>query len=364
VEADKAMRLLTQYLSREIYGSLALVFTSLIMLFAFFDLLGEMSDMGRGNYNIAYVLLYVLLTIPNRIYELFPVAVLIGTIFALVQMAANSELTIYRSSGASLKQMVRALLKIGLPLMIISLVCGEFIAPPSMKFAQELRLKALNAQVSFREFRSGVWVKDEKSFVNVKNVLPDTTLLNVSIYEFDDNFVLSGITSAQRATFLNEGSWKLEGVMNTHFDKQGAKIEHQTSREWRSAITPDILRVLMVVPEQMSAWNLYQYTQHLKDNKQESTRYEIEMWNKIVYPFSVMVMMLLALPFAAHQRRQGGISGKVFAGIVLGLSFYFIGRLFAHLGALNNWQPMLSASAMTVIFLFLALGMLWWTERR
>jgi lipopolysaccharide export system permease protein len=207
-------------------------------------------------------------------------------------------------------------------------------------------------------------VKDERSFVNVKNVLPDTTLQNVSIYEFDESFLLVGITAAQRAIYLQEGSWQLEGVMQTRFDKLGAKVTHQAQRDWPSAITPDILRVLMVVPEQMSAWNLYLYTQHLKENKQESLRYEIEMWNKLVYPFSVMVMMLLALPFASHQKRQGGISGKIFTGIVLGLSFYFIGRLFAHLGSLNNWQPMLSASAMTVIFLFLALGMLWWTERR
>ncbi len=357
------MKLLTRYLAREIYGSLALVFVSLIMLFAFFDLLGELSDMGRGQYNLTYVLLYVLLTVPTRIYELFPVAVLIGTIFALVQMAANSELTIYRSSGASLKQMIHALLKIGFPLMVLSVLCGELVAPHSMKFAQELRLKALHAQVSFREFRSGVWVKDEGSFVNVKSVLPDTTLQNVSIYEFDENFQLLGITAAQRATYVKLGSWQMEGVTQTSFDKQGAKVNYQPQKEWRSAITPDILRVLMVVPEQMSAWSLYLYTQHLKENKQEAVRYEIEMWNKLVYPFSVMVMMLLALPFASHQRRAGGVSGKIFSGIVLGLSFYFLGRLFAHLGSLNNWQPMLSASAMTMIFLFLALGMLWWTER-
>jgi lipopolysaccharide export system permease protein len=358
------MKLLTRYLAREIYGSLALIFSALLMLFAFFDLLGELSDMGKGNYNLTHVLLYVLLTVPTRIYELFPVAVLIGTIFALVQMAANSELTIYRSSGASLKQMIRALLKIGFPLMVLSLVCGEFVAPPSMRLAREMRLNALNSQVSFKEFKSGVWLKDERSFVNVKNVLPDTSLQNVSIYEFDENFLLLGITDAKHAIYLQEGSWQLEGVMQTRFDKQGAQINHQAQKEWHSAITPDILRVLMVVPEQMSAWNLYLYTQHLKENKQESVRYEIEMWNKLVYPFSVMVMMLLALPFAAHQKRQGGISGKIFTGIVLGLSFYFIGRLFAHLGSLNNWQPVLSASAMTVLFLFLALGMLWWTEKR
>ena len=358
------MKLLTRYLSREIYSSLALVFFALILLFAFFDLLGELNDLGKGHYTLAYVLMYVVLTIPTRIYELFPVAVLIGTIFALVQMAANSELTIYRCSGASIKQMVRALLKIGLPLMVLSLVVGEFIAPPSMRLAQELRLKALNSQVSFKEFRSGVWVKDEQNFVNVKNVLPDSTLLNISIYEFDNNFNLLAITGAQRAIFEKEGSWQLEDVMQTRFDNQGAQINKQAQKEWLSSITPDILRVLMVVPEQMSAWNLYLYTQHLKENKQEATRYEIEMWNKLVYPFSVMVMMLLALPFASHQKRSGGISGKIFTGIVLGLSFYFIGRLFAHLGSLNNWQPMLSASVMTVIFLFLALGMLWWTERR
>ena len=358
------MKLLTRYLASEIYSSLLLVFSSLIMLFAFFDLLGELNDMGKGHYTLSYVLMYVILTIPTRIYELFPVAVLIGTIFALVQMAANSELTIYRSSGASLKQMVRAILKIGLPLMILSLMVGEFIAPPSMRFAQEIRLKALNAQVSFKEFRSGVWVKDERSFVNVKNVLPDSTLLNISIYEFDENFSLLGITAAQRGNFVKEGSWQLEGVMQTRFDPKGAQIVHLARKEWPSSITPDILRVLMVVPEQMSAWNLYLYTQHLKENKQEATRYEIEMWNKIVYPFSVMVMMLLALPFASHQKRSGGISGKIFTGIVLGLSFYFIGRLFAHLGSLNYWQPILSASVMTLAFLMLALGMLWWTEKR
>jgi lipopolysaccharide export system permease protein len=358
------MKILTRYLSREIYSSLLLVFSGLLMLFAFFDIVGELSNLGRGGYSMAYILLFVALTLPTRIYELFPMAVLIATIFALVQMAANSELTIYRSSGASLRQMIGALLKIALPLMLIILLMGEFIAPPSMRVAQELRLKSLNSQAVFKEFRSGVWVKDEGNFVNVKSVLPDATLLNVSIYEFGGNFQLSGITTAQRASYLKEGIWQLDGVEQTHFDKDGAKMTHQAQKQWPSAITPDILRVLMVVPEQMSAWNLYLYTQHLKENKQVSTRYEIEMWNKLVYPFGVMVMMLLALPFATHQRRQGGVGGKIFAGIVLGLTYYFIGRMFAYLGSLYSWQPMLSASAMTVIFLMLALSLLWWTERR
>ena len=358
------MKLLTRYLAREIYASIGLVFGALLMLFAFLDLVHELNVMGHGNYSLGYVLLFVLLTMPGHIYELFPVAVLIGTILALVQMAASSELTVYRCSGASLKQMIGALFKVGLPLVVLSFVCGEFIAPPSERMAQELRLKAEHMQVSVKAFRSGVWVKDGRSFVNVKNVLPDTSLMNVSIYDFDDTYHLHAITYAKNASYLGDNRWQLKGVSRTSFDRNGDKVSSMEQLDWHSALNPNILSVLMVVPEQMSGWSLYQYVEHLRDNHQKTTRYEIAMWNKLIYPLVLLVMMLLALPFAAHHRREGGVSGKVFVGIVLGLSFHFIGRLFANLGALNDWQPLLSATAMPLLFLSLAMAMLWKTERR
>ncbi|MBY0576444.1 MAG: LPS export ABC transporter permease LptG [Gallionellaceae bacterium] len=358
------MNLLTRYLGREIYFSIALVFAALIMLFAFLDLIHELNVMGQGQYHLGYVLLFVTLTIPGHIYELFPVAVLVGTIFALVQMAASSELTIYRASGASLWQMISALFKIALPLVILSFVCGEFLAPPSERIAQQLRLKAQNAQVSLKEFRSGVWAKDERSFVNVKNVMPDTSLSNIDIYQFDENQRLQAITNARHANFIEQGRWQLEEVVETRFDKQGTSVITAASQEWRSALNPNILSVLLVVPEQMSAYDLYQYTGHLKDNRQKSARYEIAMWNKLVYPFALLVMMLLALPFASYHRRAGGIGAMIFMGIVLGLAFHFVGRLFASLGALNEWRPFTSATAMTGLFLLLGMAMLWWTERR
>lgn len=358
------MKLLTRYLAREIYLSILMVFVALIMLFALLDLINELNSMGRGDYRLGYVLLFVTLIIPGHVYELFPVAVLIGSIFAMVQMAAHSELTVYRSSGVSLKQMVGALLKIGLPLVMLCFLCGEFIAPPSERMAQQLRMKAQNAQVSLKEFRSGVWARDEHSFINVRSVLPDTSLLDVSIYEFDESYHLRSITSAERAAYLENARWQLEGVKQTSFDKQGATTDNRPGAEWHSSLNPDILSVLLVVPEQMSALNLYKYTEHLRDNHQKTARYEIAMWNKLAYPFAVLVMMLLALPFSSYQRREGGISGKIFLGIVLGLSFHFIGRLFSNVGALNEWSPLLSATAISWIFLGLALFMLRRTERR
>lgn len=358
------MRLLARYLAREIYFSVGLVFAALLMLFALLDLINQLNEMGRGDYQLGYVLLFVLLTLPGHIYELFPVAVLIGAIFALVQLAASSELTVYRASGVSLRQLILTLLRIGLPLLLLCFIFGEFIAPPSEKLAQQIKLKAQNAQVNIKEFRSGVWVKDEGSFVNVKNVMHDTSLLNVSIYQFDENYQLQSITAAGRAAYQSEGLWQLEEVRRTMFSAQGTVVDALPVAEWRSTLNPDILNVLMVVPEQMSAWNLYQYTRHLADNKQKTVRYDIALWNKLIYPFAVLIMLLLALPFSAYQRREGGIGGKIFIGVVLGLSFHFVGRLFANLGALKEWPPFLSATAMSWIFLGLALALLWRAERR
>lgn len=358
------MNILTRHLGREIYLSIALVFVALIMLFAFLDLIHELNVMGQGQYNLGYVMLFVVLTIPSHVYEMFPVAVLVGTIFALVQLAASSELTVYRASGASLWQMVGVLFKIALPLVILSFVFSEFVAPPSERMAQQLRLKAQNAQVSLKEFRSGVWVKDDLSFVNVKNVMPDTSLANIDIYRFDETLHLQAITNAKRANFIEPGRWRLEDVLETRFNKQGTSINSAPSQDWSSTLTPGILSVLLVVPEQMSAYDLYQYSNHLKDNHQKSERYEIAMWNKLVYPFALLVMMLLALPFASYHRRAGGVSAMIFMGIVLGLVFHFVGRLFASLGALNEWQPFVSATAMTGLFLLLGVLLLWWVERR
>ncbi len=358
------MNLLTRYMGREIYASIALVFAALLMLFAFLDLIHELNSIGQGQYSLGYVLLFVLLTIPGHIYELFPVVVLIGTIFSLVQMAAHSEMTVYRASGASLWQMIGTLFKIALPLIILSIVCGEVLAPPSERMAQKLRLKAQNSQVSLKEFRSGVWVKDELSFVNVKSVMPDSSLSDIDIYHFDDSYHLQNITHAKQADFIEQGQWQLKGVLETRFSKEGVTTQTQPEQTWHSVMSPGIFSVLLVVPEQMSALDLYHYTQHLRDNHQKSVRYEIAMWGKLAYPLVILVMMILALPFASYHRRAGGISGMIFLGIVLGLSFHFFSKLVGSLGALNDWRPLFSATIMSVVFLLLGIFTLWWIERR
>ena len=358
------MKLLTRCLAREVYANIALVFVALTMLFAFFDLIHELNILSNSSYHLGYVSLFVLLTMPIRMYELFPMAVLIGAIFALTQMAANSELTVYRSSGVSLRKMITTLLTLGLPLVLLGYLCGEVLAPISEQMIHKLRLKAQNTEISVGEFRSGVWAKDNKNFVNIKKILLDTTLLDISIYEFNEDHHLRTITAAKHAVYLGDNNWRLEDVEQTAFHSQGTTASRQASIKWHSALNVDILRALLMEPKQMSVLDLYSYIGHLRDNNQKTAPYEVVMWNKLMYPLTVLVMMLLALPFAAHQQRTSGISTKIFIGITLGLTFHFTNKLFASLGSLNAWQPLMTATVMPALFLLLATGMLWRTERR
>lgn len=357
------MKILQRYLARQIFGSTLLVFMALLVLFTFLDLIHELGDVGIGNYHLLYAFVYVLLNIPGHVYELFPIASLIGTIFALAQLGANSEFTVMRVSGMSGRDMATFLLKTGLVFVALTFVFGEFLAPLSDMAAQKLRLKATKSVVA-QEFRSGLWVKDESSFINVREVLPDATLVGVRVFEFDKSHALKSISFAKRATYRGNNLWALSGVVRTRFDGLSVSVSNIPDLEWKSVLTPNLLNVLLIFPEHMSILTLHRYIQHLVENKQQATRYQIAFWTKIVYPFAVLVMMLLALPFSYHRRREGGISAKIVLGIMVGLVFYLINQLSARLGLINDWPPFLSAAIPTLAFFIFALATLWWVERR
>jgi len=357
------LTLVERYLAREIYAATALVLMAFLMLFAFFDLIHELEDLGKGEYQLQHMLLFVTLSLPGRVYELFPIAVLIGSLYALTTLARHSEITVLRTSGMSTRHLLKVLGKIGIVFVILTFVVGEFVAPPAERAAQQLRLRAISSVIA-QEFRSGLWVKDEYSFVNVRTVLPDTRLQGVRIYEFDKQYQLRSISEAESGEYLPPNQWQLHNVVQTLFEGDRARVDRVAEATWRSHLSPDILSVLLVVPERMSLVNLFSYTRHLADNQQKTGRYEIAMWKKLIYPLAALVMMALALPFAYLQDRMGAVSIKVFAGIMLGITFHMLNGLFSSLGVINSWTPFFSAITPSVLFLLGAGGMMWWVERR
>jgi lipopolysaccharide export system permease protein len=357
------MKTLHRYLAREIAASTGFVFLGLLSLFAFFDLVDEIKDLAHGGYRMRHIVIQVVLSIPNHVYELFPIAALIGTLFALAQLVANSEYTVMRAAGLSVTRLAMSIAGLGGIFALTTFVFGEFIAPPAEQLAQRIRSQAISGIVA-QEFRSGLWLKDDRNFINVSEVLPDSSLRGVRVYEFDPGYRLISIKEAARGSYQLDRTWTLTEVVQTNFSGNETSITRIPQLTWASVLDPSLLSVLLVQPERMSAWRLYSFAQHLKENRQKALRYEIAFWTKIFYPIAVIVMMVLALPFAQFQRRQGGVGGRIFTGIMIGLVFHFTNRLFGHIGLLSDWPAMASASFPTLIFLSAAAGMMWLQERR
>jgi lipopolysaccharide export system permease protein len=358
------MRVLTRYLAREIVGSTVMVLVAFLGLFAFFDFINELDAVGKDGYELHHALIYVAMILPGRVYELLPVAVLIGTLYALTTLARHSEITVMRASGLSTLKMLRTLSGIGVIFVIATFVFGEYIAPPAERAAQQWRLTATNSTVS-SQLRSGLWVKDGPRFVNVQTVQPDRSMEKVRIYEFDDRHVLLSVSDAASGRYqAAQQAWRLSGVRQTRFLGDRIEVVDLREMEWRSDLTPEVLSVLMVVPERMSVTTLFTYVEHLRENQQNAGRYEIALWKKLVYPFAALVMIALALPFGFTHDRMGGVSVKVFLGVMLGVGFHLLNGLFSNLGVINSWHPALAALTPSMLFLIAAAGMLLWIERR
>ena len=357
------MKIYRRYLAWEVSAAILLVLAGFLALFGFFDMVGEVKNVGQGGYQFRHALMYVGLRLPGRVYELMPVAVLIGTLYSLSTLARHSEITVLRASGMSTGRLLAVLFQTALIFALITFALGETVVPMSERAAQELRLRERGQTVG-HDLRSGLWVKDEGSFINVRTVLPDNRLLGIRIYNFDNKLRLQSLTEATEGQFRMPDGWLLTNVVQTILQGDRSEIIRQPNMAWKSALNPDILSVLMIAPERMSLLNLTAYIRHLAENAQQTQRYEIALWKKLVYPLAALVMVALALPFGYTHNRVSGVSLKIFSGVMIGVLFHMLNGLFSNLGAINSWSPMLSAIAPSALFLLAATAMIWWVERR
>lgn len=358
------MKLIYRYIISALTQSTLFTLAALLGLYGFFDIIHEVPDLNHGNYTITKMLSYIALQAPGHAYELMPLAVLIGGMVAMTQLASSSEYTVIRTCGITLGQIARTLLLFGLGFALLTTALGEFISPYSLQQAERMKLSAMRSMVA-QEFRSGIWVKDNNNFINVHEMLPDTTLLGVRIYTYDDNYQLITTRYAERGNYQRAAHvWQLHNVVETRLFPDHVESKSVALAQWTSIVEPDILNVLLVVPEQMSAMNLIKYIEHLSANKQQTQRYDIALWSKLFYPLACVSMALVALAFTPQQRRHGQLGVRLFSGICLGVGFHFINRLFGHLGLLYSWNPIISATVPTLMFLFAGIAIILKQERR
>jgi lipopolysaccharide export system permease protein len=382
------MKTIRRLIYREVLTSIALVALGFLALFFFFDLVDELQYLGKNNglvgesiYQVRHALLYVTLLIPNHLYELLPISVLIGSIFVMARLAQSSEYTILRTSGLGPWRALKLLLWLGAFFVALSFVVGDYISPVSERAAQLLKARY---QSKITVGQTGAWLKEKQAsnsfIVNVSELSPTGEMHGVRIYEFDGKGLIVSTTEAPVAAFSSNTAWLLRDATRTEFavpasanaggkpdaSPQQARVNRSAvpSFRWATEISTEMVSVALLRPDRMATIDLFNYIRHLEANGQTSQRYEIEFWRKVFYPLSCLVMVMLALPFAYLHFRSGGITGYVFSGVMIGISFFLLNNVFGYVGNLRNWQPWLAAATPGLIYMAISMGAFGWLVLR
>ena len=370
------MKTLRRLIYRDTVSAIGFVALAFLALFFFFDLLDEMGDVGRTvgdtTYTVWHALLAVSLGIPNHLYELLPIAVLIGSIFVMARFAQSSEFTIMRTSGLGPWLALRTMLLLGACFVVLTVAVGDYIAPAAERMALVAKAKYLGKTSTSGS--TGAWLKEKNNgntlAVNVRAVRADGALQGIRVFQFDaQGRMVLQIHADSGQVQSTATAWDLTNARIARFryplDAQGAETaqvtrEQAPSLEWPTSITSEMLVAAVHKPDRMPTLELFQFIQHLKANDQSAQKYEIEFWRKVFYPLSCLVMVVLALPFAYLHFRSGGIASYVFGGIMAGISFFLLNNVFSYAGNLQNWSPLWSAAAPGLIYSLLSLAAFGW----
>jgi lipopolysaccharide export system permease protein len=384
------MKTLRRLIYTEIFSAVFFVLIAFLALFFFFDLLDELPAVGKSGaqgYQLTHALAYSALLIPNHMYELFPICVLIGCVYVMARLAQSSEFTILRTSGLGPGLALKLLLKLGLIFVATTFVVGDYVAPAADYAAQVLKARY---QGRITVGQTGAWLREQQPgsnfSANVRALSPDASMSGVRIYEFDTQGRFKAWVEAKRATFAPHEGWVLYDAERTELELSPPAKRRSTTTDaapplataplsqvhrqrmpeylWRTELSAEMVSAAVLNPARMKAVDLFQYQRHLQANGQTTQRYEIEFWRKVFYPLSCLVMVVLALPFAYLHFRSGNVTGYVFGGVMAGISFFLLNNVFGFIGNLHNWLPWLASAAPSLIYSIISLAAFGWLVLR
>ncbi|AJI84611.1 lipopolysaccharide ABC transporter permease [Yersinia enterocolitica] len=348
---------LDRYIGRTILNTILMTLFMLVSLSGIIKFVDQLRKVGQGDYSAASAGMYTLLSIPKDIEIFFPMAALLGALLGLGTLATRSELVVMQASGFTRMQIAASVMKTAIPLVLLTMAIGEWVAPQGEQMARNFRAQQMYGG-SLLSTQSGLWAKDGSDFIYIQRVSGDKELTGVNIYHFDQQDRLLSVRYAATATF-EDNLWRLSQVDESDLSNPNKVTGSQTlTGEWKTNLTPEKLGVVAMNPDSLSISGLHDYSKYLRQSGQESSRYELNMWGKIFAPFSVAVMMLMALSFIFGPLRSVPMGVRVVTGIFFGFVFYVLDQIFGPLSLVYSIPPVIGALLPSILFLLISVYLL------
>jgi lipopolysaccharide export system permease protein len=338
------MTLLDRYILVATLQVLGLVSAGLTSLFSLLEFVEQLHDVGKGSYHLRDALVYVLLTVPERLLQLMPVSMLLTTLFALGSLASHNELTVMRAGGVPPRRIVGSVFGVAGPVLLMLFLAAEFVIPPAQQLAQAERLSKLSsASVPFRS-ANGFWAEGDLQYLNVRRFEHGNLPRDVHIYGFGADGELKSLIQADSAEVRPDGNWLLTGVLIKRFTDIGVETERKATFAWHPFLRPQQVPLLTLPPESMPPVALYQYVSDLERQHQPAARYAQTLWAKIDIPLAMAAMILISVPFVFGPLRAHGTGQRIMVGAMIGIVFSLVQQITSYLGVLLELSPVVTAT--------------------
>lgn len=343
------MHRLDRYIGTTVAAAIMLVLMVIVGIDLLSVLIEEIKEI-RGDYQFTSVLYYIALIAPGSFYEYLPFAALVGCLAGLGMLASSSELVAMRAAGVSTGRLIWAIMRPTLLITLIGLSVAEFVAPISQQIAESQRAVALQKSTSLNA-KYGMWHREGNSFMHFNAVQANGVLYGISIFEFDEQRRLKSSTFAERASYLG-GGWLLEDTRTISLTEEGALRSSRASASWESGLTPTLLNILVLDPDDLSITGLWQYADYLQRQGLNAGEYRLAFWNKLLQPLTIVGMVLVAISFIFGPLRDVTMGFRVFVGVMVGVVFRTLQDILGPSSLVYGFDP-IYASAMPIAICFL-----------
>lgn len=350
---------LDRYIGRTILQSIMMTLFMLVSLSGIIKFVDQLRKVGQGEYSTLDAGLYTIMSIPKDIQIFFPMAALLGALMGLGALASRSELVVMQASGYSRLQVASSVMKTAIPLVILTMVVGEWLAPSGEQWARNYRAQKTSG-ASLLATKKGMWAKDGNDFIYIQRVDSENRLNGITLYRMNDEHKLSSVMNAASAGYDSAtNTWTLNQIRESVLkDTYVITGEQRLSMVWQTKLTPEKLNVAALDPEALSISGLYQYVSYLQQSGQDAGRYQLSLWKKVFAPLSVAVMMLMALSFIFGPLRSVPMGVRIVTGIACGFVFYVSNEIFGSLSLTYKFPPFLGALLPSLLFLAISLYLL------
>jgi lipopolysaccharide export system permease protein len=323
-----------------VLSAVALTWLTIVGFDAFRIFIGELNDVGQGQYTVSKAVTYVLLTVPRRCYEMFSYSALIGGLIGLGALAGSGELTALRAAGLSKFRICASVVFALTTLTALVMLVGETIGPYGEQKAQALQIAAKSKDIALAK-GGALWARDGDTVINARRGRArggSVELSGVRVFEFDPEGKLQSLALAARAVHA-ASAWTLYDVRRTTFGADSASSATKPEEHWESGLDPALLSLSIVQAQYMTLRDLSRNIFYLERNHQDASTFRQAYWERLFYPVSVLALAFCAVPFAFGTLRSGGLAKRLFIGMVLALCFYFAQRAIVNMGAVYGVHP-------------------------